>query len=70
MRFTGVRVADSDFVVADDDGVIVLPAGECARIFAASEERAAKETVMMTKLERSENSLDLLGLSRFREAVR
>lgn len=67
---TGVRVAPGDLVVADDDGVVILPAAECARILQAGEERAEKEAAMMRKLERGEKSLDLLGLTRFRDMVR
>lgn len=67
---TGVRVAAGDFVVADDDGVVVIPAADCERVLAASEDRAAKEADFMKKLERGEKSLDLLGLTRFRDSVR
>ena len=67
IRFGGVPVAAGDFVVADDDGVIVLPAAEVERILAAGEARAAKEAGMMKKLEQGAKTLDLLGLSAWRE---
>ena len=64
---TGVPVAAGDLVVADDDGVIVLPAAEVERVLAAGEARAAKEADIMTKLEQGGTTVDLLGLSQWRE---
>lgn len=70
MAITGVPVAAGDFVVADDDGVIILPAAEAARVLEAGEARAAKEAEMMKQIEGGARTLDLLGLSRWRETVR
>ncbi|MCI1193378.1 dimethylmenaquinone methyltransferase [Calidifontimicrobium sp. SYSU G02091] len=67
INFTGVTVAAGDLVVADDDGVIVLPAAEVARTLAAGEARAAKEAAMMDKLSKGETTLELMGLSAWRE---
>ena len=67
MCFTGVPVAAGDFVVADDDGVVIIPAGELARVLEAGEERATKEADMMKKLEQGATTLELLGLTRWRE---
>lgn len=39
--FTGVPVASGDLVVADDDGVIVIPAAEARRAIIAGEARVA-----------------------------
>lgn len=64
--FTGVTVAAGDLVVADDDGVIVLPAADVERTLAAGEARAAKEAEMMMKLAAGATTLDLLGLSQWR----
>jgi 4-hydroxy-4-methyl-2-oxoglutarate aldolase len=69
MVMTGVPVAPGDFVVADDDGVIVLPAAEAERVLRAGEARAAKEAAMMTQIEEGARTLDLLGLSSWRGAV-
>lgn len=67
--FAGVTVAVGDFVVADDDGVVVLPSAEVDRIMAAGEARTAKEAAMMEKLAAGEKSLDLMGLSQWREKM-
>ena len=64
---TGVPIAAGDFVVADDDGVIVLPAAEVERTLAAGEARAAKEAEIMKKLEQGATTVDLLGLTQWRE---
>jgi 4-hydroxy-4-methyl-2-oxoglutarate aldolase len=67
MTITGVPVSAGDFVVADDDGVVIIPAAETARVIAAGEARAAKEAEMMKKLEAGAKTLDLLGLSQWRD---
>jgi len=67
ISLTGVSVAAGDLVVADDDGVIVLPATDVERTLAAGEARAAKEADIMEKLEKGETTVDLLGLSQWRE---
>lgn len=69
LRFTGVPVAAGDWVVADDDGVIVLPAAELERVLADGEARAAKEAGMMKALAQGSTTLDLMGLSAWRERV-
>ncbi|WP_396267601.1 RraA family protein [Ideonella sp.] len=67
IRMTGVEVALGDLVVADDDGVVVLPAAEAARVLAAGEARAAKEAEFMRRLAAGASTVDLLGLSHWRE---
>lgn len=64
---TGVTVALGDLVVADDDGVIVLPAADVERVLAAGEARTAKEAEIMKKLEQGATTVDLLGLAQWRE---
>jgi 4-hydroxy-4-methyl-2-oxoglutarate aldolase len=66
ISLTGVPVAADDLVVADDDGVIVLPAAEVERTLAAGEARAAKEADIMKKLEHGSTTVDLLGLAQWR----
>lgn len=67
LRLTGVPVAAGDWVVADDDGVIVLPAAVLEQVLAAGEARAAKEADMMKALAQGATTLDLMGLSAWRE---
>jgi len=54
-------------VVADDDGVVVVPVAEIQRVLAAGEARAAKEAQMMKKLAEGATTVDLLGLSQWRQ---
>jgi 4-hydroxy-4-methyl-2-oxoglutarate aldolase len=63
---TGVPVAAGDLVVADDDGVVVLPRARIDDVLAAGEARARKEADFMARLVRGEKTLDLLGLSAWR----
>ena len=66
---TGVPVAAGDFVVADDDGVIVIPAAELGRTMAAGQARAAKEADMMARLAEGATTLELLGLASWRASA-
>ncbi|TKC85941.1 dimethylmenaquinone methyltransferase [Trinickia terrae] len=64
--FTGVPVAEGDLVVADDDGVIIVPATEAGRTIAVGEVRAAKEAIMMQQLAQGASTLELMGLTEWR----
>ncbi|MDC7699444.1 RraA family protein [Vogesella indigofera] len=67
MIFGGVAVAAGDLVVADDDGVIIVPAAAVADTLQAGEARAAKESVMMSQLSQGATTLQLMGLDHWRE---
>lgn len=66
-RFTGVPVAQGDLVVADDDGVIIVPAIDAERTIIAGEARATKEADMMEQLANGATTLELMGLGAWRE---
>lgn len=66
MRFTGVPVQAGDWLVADDDGVIILPADALERTLLAGEARATKETAMMEELAQGATTVDLMGLQAWR----
>jgi 4-hydroxy-4-methyl-2-oxoglutarate aldolase len=67
--FTGVPVAAGDLVVADDDGVIIVPAAQADRTLQAGEARAAKEAVMMQQLSQGKSTLELMGLTQWRRST-
>jgi 4-hydroxy-4-methyl-2-oxoglutarate aldolase len=69
LMLTGVPVAQGDLVVADDDGVIIIPAAEAERTLTAGEARAAKEATMMQQLTEGASTLELMGLTQWRKAV-
>jgi regulator of RNase E activity RraA len=46
----GVRVAPGDLVLADSDGVVVVPAGVAEQVLALAEEKLAAEDVVREKL--------------------
>jgi 4-hydroxy-4-methyl-2-oxoglutarate aldolase len=60
---TGVPVAQGDLVIADDNGVIIVPSVHAERTLLASEARAAKEAAMIQKLVDRASTLELMGLT-------
>jgi 4-hydroxy-4-methyl-2-oxoglutarate aldolase len=58
----GVQVKPGDVVVADDDGVVVVPRIEAETVAKASEEREKKEAVSRGRLEKGELGLDIYGM--------
>ena len=63
MTMLGIPVAPGDFVVADTDGVLVLPQADIDRTMTAGIEREEKEAVFMEKLKNGATTLELMGLS-------
>jgi 4-hydroxy-4-methyl-2-oxoglutarate aldolase len=58
----GVPVAPGDVVVADTDGVIVLPRDRVDEIVAAGEARLAKEEGFLAQIRDGVSTVDLFGL--------
>jgi 4-hydroxy-4-methyl-2-oxoglutarate aldolase len=58
----GVHVRPGDVVVADDDGVVVVPRPEAAKVAKAGEEREKKEAGSRARLEKGELGLDIYGM--------
>ena len=66
----GVVVHPGDYVLADDDGVVVVARDAISGVVAAAQARAQKEERIMAELERGGNTIDLMGLPRDEEAGR
>ncbi|MEJ5127514.1 dimethylmenaquinone methyltransferase [Comamonas sp. MYb21] len=66
ISFTGTPVAAGDLVVADDDGVLVIPAAQAERSLAQGQLRADKEARMMQALQSGQSTLELMGLTSWR----
>lgn len=58
----GVQVAPGDVVVADDDGVVVVPRSSTADVLDAANDRLTKEAETRRRLEDGELGLDFYGL--------
>ncbi|WP_223457591.1 MULTISPECIES: RraA family protein [unclassified Pseudomonas] len=65
-QFNGAQVAVGDLVVADDDGVLIIPQGSVAQTIAEAERRAAKEAEMMIALSQGRSTLELMNLTSWR----
>nr|WP_175801925.1 dimethylmenaquinone methyltransferase [Burkholderia anthina] len=66
ISFAGTPVAAGDLVVADDDGVLVIPAAHVEATLADGQARADKEAKMMDALREGRSTLELMGLTSWR----
>lgn len=58
----GAAVSPGDVIVADDDGVVVVPRENAAMVVEKSKEREAKEATTRAKLLAGELGLDIYGM--------
>lgn len=58
----GCAIQPGDVIVADDDGVCVVPRIDAAAVLAASERRTAQEAETRRRLEAGEMGLDVYGM--------
>ena len=58
----GVAVKPGDIVVADDDGVVIVPRLEAAKVAKAGEDREKKEATNRARLQKGELSLDIYDM--------
>lgn len=58
----GVAVSPGDVIVADDDGVVVVPRDEAASVLEAIQQRLDKESATRARFEAGELGVDSCGL--------
>lgn len=58
----GVSIKPGDVVVADDDGVVVVPRAEAAQVAKAGQEREKKEAASRARLQKGELGLDVYDM--------
>lgn len=68
IQFAGAPVETGDLVVADDDGVVIIPAAHVQATLTQGQARFDKEARIMDKLRQGETTLGLLGLAQWRNA--
>lgn len=68
ISFTGAPVAMGDLVVADDDGVLIIPADHVVHTLAQGQARFDKEAKMMEALTQGKSTLELMNLTSWRQA--
>lgn len=61
--FSGAQVTAGDLVVADEDGVIIIPNAAIGRTLQEGQMRADKETAFMAKLREGHTTMQLMGLA-------
>jgi len=61
-RVGGVDVSTGDWIVADRDGVTVVPSPVLDAVLEAGQQRADKEAAMFVKLREGSTTVELLGL--------
>lgn len=62
-NFSGAPVHAGDWVVADEDGVIIIPADAVDSTLREGQKRADKEAVFMARLREGRTTLELMGLT-------
>lgn len=58
----GVNIKPGDVIVADDDGVVVVPRVDAAKVAKAGEEREKKEAGSRARLQKGELGLDIYDM--------
>ncbi|KYH30685.1 4-carboxy-4-hydroxy-2-oxoadipate aldolase/oxaloacetate decarboxylase [Neomoorella mulderi] len=59
IQFGGVIINPGDIVVADDDGVVVVPANKASEVLALAEKRAKSEELVKERLQKGEFIYDI-----------
>ncbi len=66
IQITGTPANVGDLVIADEDGVIIVPQQQALDVIEKGQLREDKETIMMEQLKGGKTTLDLMGLEQWR----
>jgi len=69
IQITGTPVHAGDLVIADEDGVVILPQHCALDVVQKGKEREEKEAVWMRQLAEGKTTLELMGLEAWRDTL-
>ncbi len=69
IQITGTPVQAGDLVIADDDGVVILPHQCALDVIEKGRAREQKEAIMMKQLSEGRTTLELMGLTVWRDKL-
>ena len=62
IKFGSQKLKDGDYVIGDASGVVVVPANNIDEVLQAAEQRALRESEMISAIRAGRSTLDILGL--------
>lgn len=63
LSFEGVIINPGDILVADQDGVVVIPCGEAAQVLQAAQNKEKTEAEVIRQIRAGGSTMDLLGFN-------
>ena len=63
LSFDGVTVHPGDVIVADNDGVVVIPCAEAAQVLQAAQKKEKTEAEVIRQIRAGGSTMDLLGFN-------
>ncbi|PPR77843.1 MAG: 4-hydroxy-4-methyl-2-oxoglutarate aldolase/4-carboxy-4-hydroxy-2-oxoadipate aldolase [Alphaproteobacteria bacterium MarineAlpha2_Bin1] len=61
--FGGVSIENGDYIIGDDDGLVVVKKNKCEIVLKRAIEKESKEKEIINKINNGENTIDIFGLN-------